>query len=78
MLLALALVAPNTMQVMRAYRPTVNRFGDATANALQPLRRRMLGMQWRASAAWSLAISVVAAMGTLGLSSVSEFLYFQF
>jgi hypothetical protein len=77
-LLVLVLVAPNTMELTRAYRPTINRFGDATAYAVQPLRRRMLGLRWRPNTAWVAAISVIAAMGILGLSSVSEFLYYQF
>jgi hypothetical protein len=45
---------------------------------VQPLRRRMLGLRWRPNTAWVAAISVIAAMGILGLSSVSEFLYYQF
>ena len=63
---------------MRAYRPTVSRFADATTFAVQPLRRAMIAIRWRASVNWSLATGAIAAMGILGLSSVSEFLYFQF
>ncbi len=77
-LLVLALVAPNTLQLTRAYMPTINRFGDATANAVQPLHRLMLKLRWRTSTPWAAAISAVAAISVLGLSSVSEFLYFQF
>jgi hypothetical protein len=78
MLLVLVLIAPNTIQLTRTYRPTTNRFVDATAYAVQPLRRAILGLHWQPSRVWAAAISVIAAMGLLGVSSVSEFLYFQF
>jgi D-alanyl-lipoteichoic acid acyltransferase DltB (MBOAT superfamily) len=78
-LLMLALIAPNTIQLTRAYRPTANSLdNDATADAVQPWRRAMLGLRWQPNWAWAAAVSVIAAMGFLGLSSVSEFLYFQF
>ena len=77
-LLLLALVAPNSVQLTRAYRPTVTRFAEVKLCAVQPFGRRVTGLRWRASAAWAAAISGIAATGILGLSSVSEFLYFQF
>jgi hypothetical protein len=40
------------------------------------LGRRMV--EWNPSLAWSVGISVIAAMGILSLSGPSEFLYWQF
>jgi D-alanyl-lipoteichoic acid acyltransferase DltB (MBOAT superfamily) len=77
-LLTIVLVAPNTIQLTRVYRPTVNRFVDERGYAVQPLRRHMLALRWRPNVIWAATVSVMAAMGILGLSGVSEFLYFQF
>ena len=77
-LLLLALVAPNSVQLTRAYRPTVTRFAEDARYAVQPFATGMAKLRWRSSAAWAAAVSVVAATGVLGLSSISEFLYFQF
>ena len=38
-LLLLALVAPNSVQLTRAYRPTVTRFAEVTRYAIQPFGR---------------------------------------
>jgi hypothetical protein len=78
MLLMLVLVAPNTIQLTRSYRPTIDRFGDAAAYAVQPLHQCIPSLRWQPNRVWAAAISVIAAMGILGLGSVSEFLYFQF
>ena len=77
-LLLLALIAPNSVQLTRAYRPTVTRFVEVTPYALQPLIRPVTAMRWRANLAWAATISVIAGTAVLGLTSVSEFLYFQF
>jgi hypothetical protein len=74
----LVLVAPNTIQLTRSYRPTIDRFGDAAAYAVQPLHQCIPSLRWQPNRVWAAAISVIAAMGILGLGSVSEFLYFQF
>ncbi|GAB6051314.1 MBOAT family protein [Magnetospira thiophila] len=77
-LLALALVAPNTSQLMRRYRPTVNFYPRPQEDAIQPLGHWMLSLAWRPSWRWALGIALLAGCGILALSSVSEFLYFQF
>jgi D-alanyl-lipoteichoic acid acyltransferase DltB (MBOAT superfamily) len=77
-LLVVALVVPNTAQIMHAYRPTVNRFPSEEAYCIQPLRRWMAGIRWRPTSAWAITMAVVAGLGFLALTSISEFLYFQF
>ena len=77
-LLPLVLIAPNTVQLARAYKPTVTRFGDANLHAVQPFPSGVAALRWRAGGVWAAVVSTIAAMGILGLSSVSEFLYFQF
>jgi len=77
-LLVSALTVPNTAQIMRAYRPTANRFPSEDAYSIDPLRRWMAGFRWRPNTGWAMTLAVVAGLGLLALTSVSEFLYFQF
>jgi len=66
-LFALARFAPNTQQVMSAYRPGLG-FDATEASRLS----------WRPVARWAILTGVLAAAGLLALNQVSEFLYFQF
>jgi len=66
----IAFLAPNTQEVM-------GQFYWRPAGTLQASRARVDG-HWRPTAAWALAISVAAVCAVMSLSSVSEFLYFQF
>lgn len=77
-LLFVTIVAPNTVQIMRAYRPTVDRYRGEDDYAVQPLRRLAGALRWRPSTAWATGLAATAGIGFLALSSVSEFLYFQF
>ncbi|MBM3491315.1 MAG: MBOAT family protein [Alphaproteobacteria bacterium] len=63
--LLIALGLPNTQELMRRYRPTLEPAGKAR-------------IAWRATPAWGTVTAVVAVVALLGLSRVSEFLYFQF
>jgi hypothetical protein len=67
-LLAIALLMPNTQELMRHYRPGLD-FDPTT------LRSRLA---WRPTRAWSLALAVLTAAGLLSLSQATEFLYYQF
>jgi alginate O-acetyltransferase complex protein AlgI len=69
----IALLGPNTLQVLRRYEPALGwkRGPDDGAAA----DKRML---WRPSLAWALAVSMIAAIGILYLGGQSEFLYWQF
>jgi alginate O-acetyltransferase complex protein AlgI len=67
-LLAIAIAAPNTQQIMGKYRPTFD------FNPVNAARR----LAWRPSKSWSFAIATVSVAGILAVSRVSPFLYFQF
>jgi alginate O-acetyltransferase complex protein AlgI len=64
--------APNTQQIMARFEPGLPTY----SGALRPTRWRLL--RWRPSPAWALLTALVSVFGVLGLSGVSEFLYFQF
>jgi D-alanyl-lipoteichoic acid acyltransferase DltB (MBOAT superfamily) len=68
-LLALALLAPNSQQILWRARPVIG------AEAAAP---RGLVPVWSRSFAWACATGLVLAIGILALTEVSEFLYFQF
>ena len=44
----------------------------------QPFASIWEKIQWRATPQWAVVMSLVAAGAILGLSQISEFLYFQF
>ena len=77
-LMTLAIIAPNTIQIMANYRPTVDKYLGESINAVQPFNKSIRSFRWRPSWSWALAMAVTGSFGVLALSSVSEFLYFQF
>jgi hypothetical protein len=72
-LLVIALVFPNSVQVLFRDRPVL---GESYAD----LNTSILGnrVSWRPSLPWAFAISVLAAASVLRLAGESEFLYWQF
>jgi alginate O-acetyltransferase complex protein AlgI len=77
-LMFLTVIAPNTVQLMQKYRPTVDHYSNPETYAVQPFRKTINAIQWRPNRWWAIVISFAAGLGFLALSSVSEFLYFQF
>lgn len=69
-LLAIALRAPNTLQLLSGYDPGL---GAPRANPNKPL-----ALLWSPSPAWAVGTAVIAAAGILSLGQLSEFLYWQF
>ncbi len=67
-LLAIALLLPNTQEIMRHYRPGL----DFVSSGTRPWAA------WRPSVAWAWAIAVLSGAGALSLSGATEFLYYQF
>jgi D-alanyl-lipoteichoic acid acyltransferase DltB (MBOAT superfamily) len=70
-LIACALIvwlAPNTQQILRAFRPALGVEPDG----------RCPWWQWRPAWPWLAATSIIAALAVLSLTEVSEFIYFQF
>src|SRR5207253_1901231 len=69
-LLAIALLLPNTQQIMTRFEPGLGLHPD-TPNV--PRR-----LQWRPSAAWAVGIAVLLAWSFLHINRPSDFLYWQF
>lgn len=68
-LLALAMAAPNSQQLLR-------RFAPGIAPVDEP--RRLAALAWRPTPAWAAATALMVLASVLGLWSASEFLYYQF
>ncbi|MCC7485785.1 MAG: MBOAT family protein [Burkholderiales bacterium] len=61
-------LAPGTQEIMRAFRPALGVEPDGTAR----------WWRWRPAPAWLAAITAAGALAVLSLTSVSEFIYFNF
>jgi len=71
-LLLISVALPNTQQIMRRYRPAFETY----QGEIKRLNYRWL--EWRPTRVWALISSAIFALAILGLTRVSEFLYFQF
>lgn len=71
-LLLISVVLPNTQQIMRRYRPAFETYHGE----IKRLNYRWL--EWRPTRVWALFSSAIFVLAILGLTRVSEFLYFQF
>ena len=73
--LAVVWVWPNTQQWMSRFEPAIDALAHKTE---QPFCWWWERLQWKPSTGWAVVTSFVALTGVLGLSQLSEFLYFQF
>jgi alginate O-acetyltransferase complex protein AlgI len=73
-LLFIALVCPNTLEILAPYEPALGWKPKSTAPALGGFRIPA----WGPSLPWAVAISVVAAVAIFSTGGPSEFLYWQF
>jgi alginate O-acetyltransferase complex protein AlgI len=73
-LLFIALICPNTLQILARYEPALGVKPASTAPVLGKLRVPA----WGPSLPWAVAVSVVAAIAVFTLGGPSEFLYWQF
>ena len=71
-LLLISVALPNTQQIMRRYRPAFETYKG------EILRLRWRILEWRPTRIWALFSSTIFVLAVLGLTRVSEFLYFQF
>jgi len=71
-LTAIALLFPNTQQIMHRYRPAFETYKEEYS------RLSWTWLEWRPTTIWTLAIIIISIMDVLALSNISEFLYFQF
>jgi alginate O-acetyltransferase complex protein AlgI len=71
-LMFIALVCPNTLEILSRYEPALG---------VKP-RSTKLGigraLEWNASLPWAVAVAGIAAMAIVSISGPSEFLYWQF
>lgn len=77
LLLPIALIMPNTQQIMEHFDPAVDTRASSDADELRP-SRALLGIRWRPNIPWAVVCGTAAALGVLAMTSISEFLYFQF
>jgi hypothetical protein len=71
-LMAVALVCPNTLQILSHYEPALGVKPRPTVRGIGRL------LQWDASLPWALMVSGVAAIAIVFIRGPSEFLYWQF
>ena len=73
-LLFIALVCPNTLQILAPYEPALGVKPQSTAPVIGKIRIPA----WAPSLPWAIAVSIIAAFATLSIGGPSEFLYWQF
>lgn len=72
LLLIIALLLPNTQQIMRKYHPAFETYkGEIT-------RLRWKWMEWRPTRGWAFITTALFVFNILSLTQMSEFLYFRF
>lgn len=77
-LLTIVVAMPNTQQILQRFEPALQRYRTEEASELRLLQRLHSALSWKPSSRWALATGVIAALGVLAMSRISEFLYFQF
>jgi alginate O-acetyltransferase complex protein AlgI len=73
---AIAMFAPNVLEIMRDYQPAITLPAPSRASGL--MARVRTALVWRPTTKWAMLTSAAAAMGILTLTKVTEFLYWQF
>ena len=71
-LLLIAFFGPNTQQLLFDHEPAFETY----PREIRPHAIRWL--RWKPTLPWAIALSLIATYAILGMSTVSEFLYFQF
>jgi D-alanyl-lipoteichoic acid acyltransferase DltB (MBOAT superfamily) len=74
-LLPLALLAPNSQQILARHRPALDPEAGPLAEPPRDDRRRLA---WEPSRGWATAVAAATAVAVLSLTRPTEFLYFQF
>jgi alginate O-acetyltransferase complex protein AlgI len=73
-LLFIALVCPNTLQILAPYEPALG----VKPQSIAPVIGKIGIPAWSPSVPWAIAISIVAVVAILSTGGPSEFLYWQF
>lgn len=77
-LLVIALIMPNTQQIMSRFEPALKLYQSDKQSEILIGQWFNSHLQWSPKASWAVCVGVVTALAILALTSVSEFLYFQF
>jgi D-alanyl-lipoteichoic acid acyltransferase DltB (MBOAT superfamily) len=77
-LLAIALLAPNTQQLMRGYNPVLDLPATPSIEVGDERGLACLRLKWVPSPGWAIATGTLAFFGIISITRVSEFLYWQF
>ncbi|MGB5338552.1 MAG: MBOAT family protein [Gammaproteobacteria bacterium] len=77
-LLALVLMMPNTQQIMSFFEPVLRVYHADDKYEIRFGERLVSRITWQPTKGWAVVVGLVAALGLLALTSISEFLYFQF
>jgi hypothetical protein len=79
LLLAIALIPPNILQIMYEYEPAITMpLPYVQDRRIAPFRALWQRVTWRPGTAWALAAAGLSACGILALNQVTAFLYWQF
>lgn len=63
---------------MNRFEPALKLYVSDERNEIRPMKRLHSALRWRPSGNWAVVTGVIAALGVFAMSSISEFLYFQF
>ncbi len=78
-LLAIALIPPNILQIMLRWEPAITLpLPYMKDGRLHPFSRLFTGLEWQPSPGWAVGVAALSVFGILALSQVTEFLYWQF
>jgi hypothetical protein len=73
-LLFIALVCPNTLQILAPYEPALG----VKPRSIAPMIGKIRIPAWSPSLPWAVAVSAAAAVAVFSIGGPSEFLYWQF
>ena len=77
-LLAIIFFAPNTQEIMVHYQPVLEMQSGKVPDTFWHAGGRAPRLKWQPSWAWAMATGAIAFIGTISITRVSEFLYWQF
>ena len=77
-LLCIALLAPNVLEILRPWQPAVTMPAPGATGVLETWRGLARRLTFSLSPVWAFATAILLVIGVLGLNKVSEFLYWQF
>jgi alginate O-acetyltransferase complex protein AlgI len=77
-LLGVAFLAPTTQELLAAYDPVLEPIGGSGSAVPRLVGSRLLRLRWAPNGGWALAVGALGFFGTIAITRVSEFLYWQF